>query len=689
MYEPIIDALRRGATDEALSAARTAVAEQPQDAAAHRMLASALRLAGDRDAAIAAIDHAIVLAPEDADLHLERAGILLHERKVDEAQASLARSIGLDPNQFPAYILQAQLALGRGDLDEAERLTRTAARIAPEHPQIAALEGTLALRRGDADGALAMLNAALQVWPDEPALRHALGFAYLAKGHLAFAEEIFRRLRETQPDSLPLRVLIANILQQQGRPEEAVEELAPLLTGDTASAGLRRMIGQLELEAGRDHIALEHLKQSLHAKYDDRTTILAICEAWRRLGADDDARSTLDGLLSEYPQQVDLWRARLLFEEFAGEAAAKVIARWLEAMPECVQALEAQITLYDVAGKTDHADALAVRITELEPGHAGAEMRVLDRLLEHDPEEAVERVERLLVKLPQEPWRSNLRRLLGVALMAAGHPTAAAATWTEFHAEIAPLRLPLMEHSAVSDWPAAAVLEPSTQPALLLWGAPGSLVERIASTLLTAGAPLYEDRFGPEPPDDLFQRYQSISSLSSGSTNPADLISQWKAALPARGLTEGQIFDWLPWWDNALLLAVRPHLPQALLAIVLRDPRDMLLDWIAFGSPVPFALESPEVAARWLARALEQVAELHDSDLMPHCLMRMDGIENDPAAIAQLVANALQISASDAPVGRLGPDRMVAGRWREFVEPLGAAFALLTPVALRLGYTEG
>ncbi|MGV8940783.1 MAG: tetratricopeptide repeat protein [Lysobacter sp.] len=688
MYEPIIDALRRGATDEALIAARTAVAEQPQDAAAHRLLANALRLAGDRDAAIAAIDQAIELAPEDADLHLERAGLMLHERKLDEAQASLARSIGLDPNQFPAYIVQAQLALGRGDLDEAERLTRTAARIAPEHPQIAALEGTLALRRGDADRALAMLNAALQVWPDEPALRHALGFAYLAKGHLAFAEQLFRGLLENQPDSLPLRVLIANIVQQQGRPDEAVDELAPLLAGDNASPGLRRMIGQLELEAGRDDSALEHLKQALQARPEDRPTILAICEAWRRLGAEDDARSTLDAMLSAHPQHLDIWRARLLFEEFASDAAGTVVTRWLQAMPECVQALEAQITLYDVAGKIDEADALAVRVTELQPGHAGAEMRVLGRLLERDPEEAVEHVERLLVKLPQEPWRSNLRRLLGIALLAAGHPTAAAATWTEFHAEIASLRLPLIEHSAVSDWPPAAVLEPSAQPALLLWGAPGSLVERIARSLLAAGAPLYQDRFGPTPPDDLFQRYQTIGSLSSGSANPADLISEWKAALPGRGLTEGQIFDWLPWWDNALLLAVRPHLPQAMLAIVLRDPRDMLLDWIAFGSPVPFALESPEVAARWLARALEQLAELHENELMPHCLMRMDGIENDPAAIAQLIANALQIDVADAPVGVFGPDRLESGRWREFVEPLGAAFALLTPVALRLGYPQ-
>ena len=111
-----IDALRRGAAPEALAAAREAVAAQPDDVVAQRLLAAALRLSGERQAALEAIDRAIELAPDDATLHLERAGLMLDVRKLDEAQISLARSVGLDPNQFPAYIIQGQLALGRGDL---------------------------------------------------------------------------------------------------------------------------------------------------------------------------------------------------------------------------------------------------------------------------------------------------------------------------------------------------------------------------------------------------------------------------------------------------------------------------------------------------------------------------------------------------------------------------------------------
>jgi len=689
MYEPIIDALRRGAADEALAAARAAVAEQPQDPAPHHLLAAALRLSGQNEAAIEAIDHAVALAPDDAGLHLARAGMLLGTRQLDEAQAALARSIGLDPNQFAAYILQAQLALGRGEIDEAERLTRTAARIAPEHPQIAALEGNLALRRGDADRALAILSRASERYPEEHSLRHALGFAYLAKGHLAFAEQAFRRLREGQPDSIPLRALVADLLRRQGRPGEAADELAPLLEGERATPALRRLVGEMELEAGRDGRARDLLLSALEAQPTDRRAILALGEAWRRLDAGDEARTTLDRLLEAHPQQPDLWRARLLFEEFAGEGARGVITRWQAAMPGFVPALEAQAAVHDRAGESDQAESVARRITELQPGHAQAELRIVDALLKRDPDAAVAQVERLLANAGNDAARRHLRQLLGRTLDAAGQPDAAAATWAEIHAEVVDQRLPLPQPgTAPAEWPALATLETPAPAVLLLWGAPGSLVERLTATLDANGAPLRADRFGPNPPHDLFQRYLTIDALGSGEADPAALVAEWRAALPGRGIKDGQVFDWLLWWDNVALLALRPHLPEALLLVAVRDPRDMLLDWLAFGAPAPFALASPEAGAQWLAQVLGQVADLHEDNLFPHRLVRMDGIGEDPGAIAQSLANAMGVRLRAAPRARLGAGRFPAGHWRTFAEPLREAFEVLEPVARRLGYSD-
>jgi predicted Zn-dependent protease len=686
MYDPIIDALRRGDAAAALAAARAAVDTQPQDPNAHRLLASALRLGGERDTALAALDAAIDLAPDDANLHLERASLLLDGRQLGEAEAALARTVGLDPNQFPAYILQAQLAIGRGDLDEADRVARTAARIAPDHPQVAAVEGTLALRKGDADRALSILSQASERAPEESLLRHALGFAYIAKGHYAFAEQAFRSLLEKHP-SHPLRAMVADLVRRQGRPGEAADELMPLLDGETATPALKRLVAEMELEAGRNDAALVRLKEALAEQPDDRRIVAAITEAWRRLGAADDARATLESLLETHPAQPDLWYARLLFEEFSGDAAREVVERWLAAMPDFVPALEARATIHQQAGEGDQAEAIAQRITELQPGHSGAELRVIDGLMRSDPDAAVSRVESLLARAKDDNVKRMLRQLLGRTFDAAGQYDAAAATWAELHAEAVSKRLPLPPTAdAPEAWPPIAAKPEQAPGVAFLWGAPGSLVERLALTLDHSRMPLLADRLASQPPKDPLQRYGTATSLVDGTLDASFMINQWRATLPARGVNDGRVIDWLLWWDNALLLALRPHLPEAALLFAIRDPRDMLLDWLAHGAPVPFALESPEAAAGWMARVLGQIADLRDEALFPHHLIRLDDIANDTAALAKSLGDALSVEVPALPDGTQGPDRFVPGHWRKYSEALATAFDALAPVAERLGY---
>ncbi|KRB07577.1 tetratricopeptide repeat protein [Lysobacter sp. Root690] len=687
MYESILDALRRGAAAQALSAAEQAVSADPQDATAHRLHAAALRLNGDREGAVAALDRAIGITPEDAQLYLERAGAQLDGRQLDDAQASLARAIGLDPNQFPAYIMKAQLAIVRGDLDEAERLGRTAARIAPEHPQVSTIEGVLALRRGDADRALAVLSHASTLAPDDPQVLHGLGFAYLAKGHLAFAEQAFTTLAERHPEQPTLQLLIADLLRLQQRFGDAADRIADLAQRDDAGFGVKRWAGELELDAGRPERALPLLRAAFDQHPYDPRTLNGIIAAWRSLDDADGAREALEGALAQHPQAADLWRARLVLEPFGDAAALAVIDRWQQAMPGHIAALEARAAVHDQSGEHDEAVAIAHRIVELSPGDVRAEMRIVQALAERDPDAAAERIERLIGMAVDPQVKRELRQMLGRSLDLADQPEAAAATWAELHAEVVDQRLPFNTVSKRGgvEWPALAPVADGTRGILLLWGAPGSRVERIGQVLGAVGAPLLVDRFGGQPPSDPLQRYGSVDELLSGALDPAFLVKMYRAALPARGVGDGPVFDWLLWWDNALLRAMRPYLSEALLLIAVRDPRDMLLDWLAYGSPTPYALPSPEQGARWLAQTLEQVADLHEGDLFPHKLVKLDETGDEPTAIAQVLADALRVQVS-LPNGLSLPQRLPDGRWRQYAEPLAEAFALLAPVARRLGY---
>ena len=687
MHDKILDLLRRGDTDAALQQARVAAAAAPDDAGAQRQLSIALQQAGDYAAARVATERAIELAPDDPEAHFDLAALLFSEREHEAAQAALGRSIALDPNQFEAYLIQAQLALGRGDLDEAERQRKLAARVDDAHPQLAAIDGMLALRRGDGQLAQQILAAAVQRAPGEPQLLYALGFAYMQLGHLAFAEQAFRKVVERVPAAVNLQALIADLLRQQGRPADAVEAMAPLLADPArATPGLVRLAGELELEANRPEAALVHLRQALAARPGDPQVLRAVLEAWRRLGDASDARASLDAAVATTRESADLWRTRLTVEAPGSPGATEVIKRWLAAMPGSVEAHELRMADHILRGDEEAATATASKILELEPGRYSAELRLFQDLLERDPAAAVARCESLLPQARDASSRARIEAWLALAHDRAGQPLQAVALWQSLHAAQAAQRLaPWTPSVARESWPAMGEVDAQAPRVALLWGAPGSGVERVAGLLSQMLPALRSDRFGPQPPRDPLQRFAAIDELQQGTLAPEDVVARWREALAARRLVDGQVIDWLPYWDNILLLALRPQLPQAMLFVVLRDPRDMLLDWLAFGAPLPLALTSATEAARWLSSVLAQVADLDDADLYPHRLLRVDDSLDDGVALARQLGEALSVNLP-IPPKEIGPARFPAGRWRDYRDALGDAFALLTPVAVRLGY---
>ncbi|MGH8061631.1 MAG: tetratricopeptide repeat protein [Pseudoxanthomonas sp.] len=684
MYDKIIEALRRNATGEALATARELAAAQPQDPQAHRWLAAALQQNGEPEAALASINQAIALAPEDAGLHVAHAGLLVGARQNEAARSALAQASGLDPNQFDAYAMQAQLALGRGDLDEAERLSRLAARVAPEHPQLAAIDGMLALRRGKGDDALKIVSAALQREPEDTQLRYTLGFIYMEKGLWAFAEQAFRGLLEKIP-AANLRPLIADLMRRQGHPAEAAEELVPLLGGN-ANPALHRFAGQLRLAAGQPGQALPLLLQALSQLPDDRGTLAALVEIGRVPALQAQVRDALEAALATHPQTVELWQARLAIEPL-GEAGRALLERWVAQMPGSTVALTAQMGLHARLDESTAAEALAHRILELDPDEGAAQVYLLDRLLAKEPQAAIERIEAWSARATDPARRQSLQGWLGLAQDRAGLRAEALASWTRFHAGAAPGRAPLPPTSAPpAQWPALGEMPSNPAMTLFLWGAPGSGVERLAAVMGAAAEPFRGDRFGATPPRDGLQDYAVVDALASGRVSGEAVVRQWRETLPARGISNGHVFDWLPWWDNSLLLALRPHLREGMLMIAVRDPRDMLLEWLAFGTAMPFAMPTPQRAAGWLAIALNQVASLVEEQWYPNRVLRTDLIENDPQAAADALAEAMQLKWP-APAST-GPLRFPAGHWREYAQVLAEPFAMLTPVALRLGYPE-
>ena len=692
MQEQILAALRRGAPDEALALARAQLDAEPETARSHRLLAMALQAGGEREAALAAVETALGIDPEDPEAHFQRAVILGSARDLATAQQALARTIELDPNQFGAYILQAQFALGRRDLDEAARLATLATRLQPGHPWIQAIEGMVALGRGQDDEALALLSKAAERATDDPQVLLPLAMAYIAKGHHAFAEQALRKLVDDHGGALPWRTLLAETLARQRRPAEGLEVLAPALADEAAPPALLRLAGELELASGRADAALPWLRRALAAMPHDNRAVMAAMTAWQQLRDRDDARDTLDGLLAATPQSAVLWRARLAVEGDDLALAREVIARWSEAMPDSTPALEARMRLAMHGGEQDTALALARELAAQVPDSGAAHSVIVEVLQRRDPGEAVAHVAGLLEQAGSDQAREVLTARLALLEDAAGRPADAIARWEALAALRAPAQLPLppvslpAHETAAGPWPEWSAQGDTGEPlqTLFLWGPPGSCVENVASML--AGVRGFRaDRMTPDAPADVFQRFDGIPGLSSGQLDPQQAAHDWRTGLQGRGIDGAHVIEWLVWWDNALLRVLRPHVPAAGLLFVLRDPRDMLLQWAAFGSPMQVAVPSLHEAAWWLERRLVQVLEA--SSLYRVAVLRIDGSESDANALAGLLSQSLgmQLSPGERQLSRA---HFAPGHWRRYADVLREPFALLTPVAKALGYPE-
>ena len=690
MHDAIIEALRRGATAEALDAARAWVDEAPDLAEAHRWLAVALAQSGDTDAALEAAGRAIDLAPDDAELHLLRGTLLLGGGQAEPAHAALARATELDPNQLPAYFLQAQLALARGDVAEAERLAKYAARIDPSHPQLTIIDAMAALRSGKPEIAISLLGDPKLAANEDPQRFFALGFAHMQLGHAAFAEHAFRRVLELRPEADGVRLMVSRLCQDQGRADDALEVLEPLLERPDPSFALQRLAGLLESARGRPGRALRWLQPAFAANPLDPHVREAAVDAWLRLDRANDAGRALEAALAAHPTEAGLYMALARFTPRDRKRA--LVDRWLAAAPDDLDALEALATVQDLDPNADPADTVATtrRVVELDPARVTSGLRLASLELQDDPAAAIARLRDLLSRHEDPRNRQLIGSRLALALDRAGKLEEAVAAWSAQRKEAASGAVPLPAPTdAPAEWPPLVAVDDGTSTTGWLWGAPGTWVELLAEQAARSGLPLLADRFGPRPPRDALQRPDAAAALVAGTLAAGTVVEGWRQALPERGIEAGgAVIDWLRWWDNGLLVSLRPHLQGALLLLAVRDPRDMLLDWLAFGTPGRLAFESPQSAADWLAGVLDQVATLHEQNLYPHRLVRLDEAFSRPAAFIDALNDALDTQLPLDPQPRPALDRLPPGRWRAYEEVLAGPFATLHAVADRLGYSR-
>lgn len=683
MSDHILVALRSGQAAEALSLAEAQLAEQPELAENHYWKALALQGLGRKEEALVAIDAAIARAPERDDFPMTRSVMLLGDGDSVQAQAGLMDALALNPNYLPAYIGLIHIALGQKNLTEAARLLRLAERVNDEDTDVLIAHGSLLQAQGDIDGALAKFTRASESSPDSVLALAGLGYAYLQKRLPVFAVQALSRacnLAPTQPGLLRTLIqalLVENDVEALGA---ALDRLL-ILVPDDRDALLLRL--QLRQHHGDTHGVLADAEVLLAAAPGDVVALNHLSQVHLRLGDAAAARAVLDDALSVQPENDALWQLRCTFEAGLGGDSKAQISRWLTACPGSGAALEALAVHAEATGELPAATAAADAALAISGALPLAQFVKLRQEVRDNPEAALDRLSALAQRASSPEAQRMVLAWIGLVSDRLGRYAEAAEAFTRMAQIVPPLKTLPMPYAA-RDVPETGA------EGRLLWAPVGARIEPVLNALAPVlGARLLADRNQPSPArDDGFGAFRAEPG-----TEYAGSAFSWRTGVQALGLQPAEAVDWLPQWDGYTAAA----LAGTELTALIIDPRDALINWLVFGSAQSYVfLPKIPQSAKWLAAGLYALAETIDHGPQTVHVIRIDAPETDALAIAAQLQSALATDAApDAsvlatPLLALGgmPNRFPAGHWRNYRDAFAEAFAVLTPLSVRLGYPQ-
>ncbi len=197
---------RLGRNDDALTAYREALAQDPDNAQVLRLLAYCqLRSERESEQALLTIDRAIELEPNDPDSHVIRALVLVDRGEVKPALEAADRAIELEPEAAMGYSVLAQAHMKAQAWAAAETAAKMALAIDPDEEMAATVLAHALFCQGKQLENQVHIGGMLHRDPEDPYTHHAAGLAALQAEEFAKAEEHFLEALRLDPEFEPAR----------------------------------------------------------------------------------------------------------------------------------------------------------------------------------------------------------------------------------------------------------------------------------------------------------------------------------------------------------------------------------------------------------------------------------------------------------------------------------------------------
>ncbi|MEO7065057.1 MAG: tetratricopeptide repeat protein [Dokdonella sp.] len=689
MLKESIDLHRQGRFDEAEQGYRAQLAQHPDDADTLHLLGMLRYQCGDAAEGAQLLGRARELAPNDANIELAIASLAFRKADYVAAESGFKRALELDPNLGGAHAGIGQIALLRGEHAAAEQHFRTALRTGEEPHALAGL-GAMLLEGDDTDGALRHISRAADLAPHDAVIQMLLGQAFAKRDTPAFAQQAFENALRLQPDLHQARLWLGGLLTRTRRFPEANEHYRSLLAVPGLEANAHIGLADVARAENRLEDAVASYRSALALQPDQILALRALAQSLAQLGRADEGLALYEARLARIDDSDgSVHEARAVLLSLLGRAAqaADDLKIVLERNPDNLQARVLLARLSESIGQYDDASHHAAIVASALPQAPEMLLIQVRALLRHGDAAGARTVLETLGRMQLSETQSRLCwNHLGSAHDLTGEAEHAVNGFVEAQRGM-PSALPALAdpHPGLREALARPVGDAWANAPTLLLGAPGSGVDRIAALL--ADHPelqVLRDRFGATIRDDDFSLPHFAHYCGDLSdADRAELRERYVEALRKAGVDPTRpIVDWLPRWDAHLLALIRRAMPGARLVIVEADPRDTLLNWLAFGWGNGFPCPDPDTAADWLLRLRTHLHFASELDEPRRLVVDSAALLADPthagAELARFVGvDALQpgdqLAAMAHGLGGL-PRPFPAGHWQLYREALAGPF---------------
>ncbi|MBL8298340.1 MAG: tetratricopeptide repeat protein [Rhodanobacteraceae bacterium] len=677
-----------GRFDEAESGYRAVLASEPDNVDALHLLGLLRRQRQDLGEARRLLDQARRLAPERGDVALELAGLYFLEQDLIGARALIEHTIKQNPNQPGAHTLLARIAIVDNDLTKAETLFRTALRSNENDAHAISGLGRLLLDRGEVDKSVSYLSRAVELAPRDAGMQFALARALVLRGNRAFGEQAARNALAIAPELHGARYLLAQVLLEDGKIDEAQAAFAVLSEAPGFQAIARFGLGDVARQQGRLDPAIEHYRAGLALDPDQPRALQLLGNCLILAAREAEALQLYDEFLQRHPETVaiEAAQAELLSQLGQDGSALAIWQRLAQRRPNDPIPLARLALLHERGGDTAGADLLAQRVAAALPEDVDLILlRARSAQREGRDSDATALLESLR-RLQLAPMQvMQAAHQFGVLADRRDEVHLAVPAWLESQSTL-PLQIheqPVLPESFAASL-AVPAPAPLANPPIFLVGLPGSMVERVAALLhQQSGVQLLRDRMLGPLRRDAFAEPDFAGWAEGIDASAAEAVrTQWQAELVRLGADpQARIVDWLVRWDARFLPLIRQAFPGATIVIVERDPRDLLLNWLAYGWMQGFALHDPVAAAGWIKRATVHLEHCKTVDGVNVLRISADAVLGDPASQGAALAAVLGLAelAPGMPQRGLGglPIGLAPGRWQAYAEVLAAPLAEL------------